>query len=55
MPFSLLLRGPLSLTLDGYFFDLHHPDLGLIPYIMLTRTLSFPDQPPGAYYEIIFN
>ena len=55
MPFSLVLHGPLHITLDGHHYDLRHPHLGLIPYIMLTRTITYPDQPPGAYYEIMFS
>ena len=55
MPFSIVLRGPLHITLDGHHYDLRHPHLGLIPHIMLSRTITYPDQPPGAYYEIMFN
>lgn len=55
MPFSVLLRGAESITFDGCHFDLRHPQLGLIPYIMLSRTMAFPDQPPGVYCEIMFN
>lgn len=55
MPFSLVLCGPLHITLDGHHYDLRHPHLGLIPYVMLSRTVAYPDQPPGAYYEIMFN
>lgn len=55
MPFHLILRSPLHITLEGYHFDLRHPQLGILPYIMLSRTITYPDQPPGAYYEIIFS
>jgi len=55
MPFNVLLRGPLSTNLEGHHFDLKHPDLGVIPYVALTRTMAYPDQPPGAYYEVVFN
>jgi len=54
MPFSLILRAPDAATVAGLHFDLRHPRLGLIPYVMLTRTLAYPDQPLGAYYEIAF-
>jgi|GEM_PF-1536225 len=55
MPFSVLLRGAENITFDGCHFNLHHPQLGLIPYLMLSRTMVFPDQPTGAYFEIMFN
>lgn len=55
MPFHLILRGPLHIALNGYHFDLRHPQLGILPYMMLSRTITYPDQPPGAYYQIVFN
>ena len=54
MPFSLILRGPLHIELDAAPYDLRVPTIGILPYIMLTRTIAYPDQAPGAYYEVIF-
>mgnify|MGYP000740103104 CR=1 FL=1 len=54
MPFRLIFRGPKSAHLAGEHFDIRHPRLGLIPYLLLSRTLSYPDEPEGAYYQIAF-
>ncbi|NQV99660.1 MAG: hypothetical protein HQ483_08170 [Rhodospirillales bacterium] len=54
MPFHLILHGPETVVLNGHHFGLRHPQLGVIPYVLLTRTIAYPDQPPGAYYQVIF-
>ncbi|RCK30000.1 DUF6916 family protein [Thalassospira lucentensis] len=55
MPFNLVFRSLNGVTLGGSHYDVLHPQLGTIPYVMLTRTLVYPDQEPGIYYEAIFN
>ncbi|MBL4690883.1 MAG: hypothetical protein JKY68_05400 [Rhodospirillales bacterium] len=55
MPFTLTLRGPDTVVLDGSHFDFQHPVLGTIPYLMLSRVIRYPDEPQAAVYEITFN
>lgn len=55
MPFNLVFRSLNEATLGGAHYDLVHPDLGTVSYVMLTRTMVYPDQEPGIYYEATFN
>jgi hypothetical protein len=54
IPFSLLFKTSLEQAFDGDYCHFHHPSLGILENLSISRILPPDPQEQAAWYQIVF-